>query len=136
VIVLDTDVVSELMRPEPRASLVERLARVPADEQATTSVTIGELSYGASKADRPDLLDRALSLLRHVRVLDFDTAAARSYGALRAELEEAGAPLADPDLRIAAIVAAHAPASGVLVTGNVRHFERVPGLHVEDWIRA
>ena len=46
--------------------------------------------------------------------------------------ERAGLRLADPDLRIAAIVTAH---DATLVTGNVRHFAGVPGLAVENWLR-
>jgi tRNA(fMet)-specific endonuclease VapC len=67
-----------------------------------------------------------------VRVLDLDRAA-ELYGALRAHLESAGTRLADPDLRIAAIVVTH---HATLVSGNVRHFTRVPGLVVEDWVRG
>jgi len=47
-IVLDTDVISDLMRPRPAPSLVARLGEVPSSEQATTAVTVGELAYGAS----------------------------------------------------------------------------------------
>ena len=130
-IVVDTDVLSELMRARPSPVLTARLERVPVVEQATTAITLGELAYGARKAGRPALYQRAVELLRGVRVLDFDRAAAERYGALRAQLERAGLRLADPDLRIAAIVTAR---RATLVTGNVRHFARVPGLAVEDWL--
>ena len=66
-------------------------------------------------------------------MLDFDRAAAEHYGALRAHLESAGMRLADPDLRIAANVVTH---HATLVSGNVRHFTRVPDLVVEDWVRG
>jgi tRNA(fMet)-specific endonuclease VapC len=64
-------------------------------------------------------------------VLSFDVSAAAVYGPLRAQLEAAGRPLAEPDLRIASIALARGL---TLVTGNVRHFERVPGLQVESWL--
>ncbi len=131
-IVVDTDVLSELMRTRPSSVLMERLERVPVVEQATTAITLGEIAYGARKAGRPALYRRAVELLRGVRILDFDRAAAERYGALRAQLELAGLRLADPDLRIAAIVSVH---HATLVTGNVRHFARVPGLAAEDWRR-
>ena len=131
-IVVDTDVLSELMRARPSPVLMERLERVPLREQATTAITLGEIAYGARKAGRPALYRRAVELLHGVHVLDFDRAAAERYGALRARLERAGLRLADPDLRIAAIVTAH---DATLVTGNVRHFARVPGLAVENWLR-
>jgi len=130
-IVVDTDVLSELMRARPSPALTARLERLPVAEQATTAITLGEIAHGARKAGRPALYQRAVELLHGVRVLDFDRAAAERYGTLRAQLERAGLRLADPDLRIAAIVAAH---HATLVTGNVRHFARVPGLAVEDWL--
>ncbi len=53
------------------------------------------------------------------------------YAEIRVALEASGQRLDDPDLRIAAICLAH---DLTLVTGNVRHFERVPGLRVENWL--
>ena len=132
-IVFDTDVLSELMRARPSPRLVARLGRVAVGDQATTSITLGEIAYGARKVSKPTLYDRALGLIKGVRVLDFDRAAAERYGALRAQLENAGLRLADPDLRIAAIVVTH---HATLVSGNVRHFIRVPDLVVEDWVRG
>ncbi len=131
-IVLDTDVVSELMRPHPADTLLARLAEVPSSEQATTAVTVGELAYGAHRVDRPDLFERAMGLLAGTCVLAFDEPATRHYGRLRSELERGGRRLDDPDLRIAAIVLAQ---QATLITGNTRHFRRVPGLAHEDWIR-
>ena len=64
-------------------------------------------------------------------VLPFDTLAARTFGALKASLERKGTPLAEPDLRIASIALARGL---ILVTRNTRHFQRVPGLTVENWI--
>jgi len=132
-IVLDTDTLSELMRPHPSSRLVARLERVPAAEQATTAITLGEIAYGARRAGRVVLYERAIGLLRGVRILDFDRAAAERYGEIRLTLERAGVRLADPDLRIAAITAA---SDRLLVTGNVKHFARVPGLRSENWIRG
>lgn len=132
-IVLDTDVVSDLMRPKPSPALVARLAEVSASEQSTTAVTLGELAYGANRAKRPELYTRAMGLLKGTRVFPFDRDAAEHYGHIRCELERAGARLADPDLRIAAIVLAQ---SATLISGNVRHFGRVSGLTVQDWMRG
>lgn len=131
-IVLDTDAVSDLMRPRPSPVLLARLADTPVDEQATTSITVGELAYGAHKSERLALFERAMTLLADVLVLDFDRSAAEEYGRVRASLEGAGTQLADPDLRIASIVLAHRAA---LVSGNLRHFSRVPDLVVHNWVR-
>ena len=129
-IVLDTDAISGLMRSRPAATLVKHLEDVPLAEQATTAITLGEIAYGARRVGRSVLYDRALRLLAGVRILDFDRVAAEQYGIVRTALEVSGRRLADPDLRIASIVLAH---RGTLLTGNVRHFGRVPGLQVVDW---
>ena len=65
--------------------------------------------------------------------MPFDREAAEVYGPLRAELERQGRPLAAPDLQIAAIALSR---DLTLITGNVRHFGRVPGLRVENWLAA
>ncbi len=71
------------------------------------------------------------TLLPNLPVLPFDTSAARRYGEIRAELEQRGTPIGDADVRIAAIALAHGLK---VVTGNERHFRRVPGLETENWL--
>ena len=68
----------------------------------------------------------------NVSVIPFDGTAARTYGLLRAELEKLGTPISEPDLRIASIAMAH---SLILVTGNERHFSRIPSLQIENWLK-
>ena len=105
---------------------------MPADHQFTTAITAAELLYGAAKRGSPGLAERVRQLISSaVAVLPFDVAAAEIYGSLRSELEAGGKKLAEPDLRIASIVLANGL---TLVTGNVRHFGRVPGLSVENWL--
>jgi tRNA(fMet)-specific endonuclease VapC len=133
VIVLDTDVVSDLMRPRPSSHLLERLAETAVAEQATTAITIGELAYGARRVDRPDLYERAMRLLSCVPILAFDREAAERYGSVRSTLERAGRRLPDPDLRIAATALVN---DATLITGNIRHFERIPDLSYENWLRG
>lgn len=132
-IVFDTDVISYVLRPAPPAGLIRRVADVDPDEQATTAVTVGELVYGAWRSSRPEHFLTALRdrVWPNIRVLGFDLAAAMIYGRLRANLERDGTPMAEPDLRIAAICLRH---DATLATGNLRHFERVPDLRVEDWL--
>jgi tRNA(fMet)-specific endonuclease VapC len=132
-IVFDTDVVSYVMRPRPPAGLLRRIAMVPAAEQATTAISVGELVYGARRSTRPEHYLDALRrlLLPNVAVLPFDRAAAEVYGELRAALERRGSPLPEPDLRIGAICIRNGAS---LATGNVRHYRRIPGLEVEDWL--
>jgi predicted nucleic acid-binding protein len=128
----DTEVLSAVLRRDPPLHLIRRLARVAPEEQFTTSITLGELLYGASKRGSPELTERVRALvLRAAGVLPFDATAAEVYGPLRARLENEGRRLDEPDLRIASVALAH---QLTLVTGNVRHFARVPGLRVENWL--
>lgn len=134
-IVFDTDVVSYVIRANPPAGLIRRVAAIDPEKQAITSITAGELVYGARRSSRPEDFLAALeaSVWPNVIVLPFDFEAAVIYGELRAGLEAAGAPLSEPDLRIASICLRF---DAELATGNLRQFARVPGLTVEDWLVA
>jgi tRNA(fMet)-specific endonuclease VapC len=128
----DTDVISAVMRAHPPLHLVRRLARVAADQQMTTAVTLAELLYGAAKRGSPALERRVRALVvGALAIVPFDEAAAEAYGPLRARLERQGQRLDEPDLRIAAIALSR---DLTLVTGNVRHFSRVRELRVENWL--
>lgn len=131
--VFDTDVLSLLMKgrlPEPAR---RRLAAVPDDRARTTTITLGELYYGALRSGAARRWLGAIEQLTdRLPCLPFDDISAQRYGELRAHLEAAGRRLDDADLRIAAICCA---TDHVLVSGNARHFERVPGLKYENWLR-
>jgi tRNA(fMet)-specific endonuclease VapC len=104
-----------------------------ADEVATTCVTASELHYGAAKSIAPQQNgDIVVRLLATMPVLGLDGDSARLFGQTKALLEAAGMRLADADLLIGAIAVAH---GAVLVTGNTRHFDRIPRLAIENWIR-
>jgi predicted nucleic acid-binding protein len=125
----DTDAVSELLKPKPAPTSVRWLRTIPREDQFVSAVTVGELYQGAFRSHHCDRhLERTEgSVLPAVTVLPFDAAVARTYGQIRAELESMGKPLADADLQIAATALYHGLE---LVTGNLRHFRRVPGLLV------
>ena len=129
----DTDILSQVVKPSPSPVLIARLAQVSPEEQFTSAITVGEMVYGACRSGRRDHFLHQLEerVWSNVRILSFDRAAAETYGKLRAKLERAGTPLGEPDLRIASIALTH---KLTMVTGNVRHFTRVPGLKVESWM--
>ncbi len=131
---LDTDTLSGLMRRSPAPALLRRVASVPPEDQATSSITLGELLYGAHRLGERGraLLDKvAATVANNLPVLAFDDRAAREYGRLRADLEQQGTPIGDADMRIASIALVHGL---TVVTGNIRHFQRVPGIQVESWL--
>ena len=131
----DTDAISELLRRRPAKRYLEWLSSVPRSEQWTSAVVVGELYKGAFRsADRERHLrnidERVLPALT---VLPYDTGVAREFGAIRAQLEERGELLPDADLQIAATAVRHGL---TLVSGNLRHFARVPGLDLSDAFAA
>jgi len=127
----DTDAISELLKPRPASGYVRWLAAVAREDQFTSAVVVGELYRGAfrSSAAARHLKSIDERVLPAVTVLSYDSAAARVYGQISAELEGAGRRLADADLQIAATALLH---DLELVTGNLRHFSRVPGLHISS----
>ena len=127
----DTDAISELLKPRPAAAYVRWLAGIPREEQFTSAVVVGELYQGAfrSPAAARHLANIEKRVLPAVTVLSYDAIAARVYGEIRARLEDTGRPLADADLQIAATALLH---NLELVTGNLKHFSRVPGLRISS----
>ncbi len=97
-----------------------------------STITLMELIYGAEKSAAPE---RNLSVIEgfaaRLEVLNYDSHAAAHSGQLRAELARAGTPVGPYDQ----MIAGHARSLGlVLVSNNLREFQRVPGLRVEDWL--
>ena len=129
----DTDIITNIFKKKPSPALLARLAATPRNQQHISTITISEIVYGACKSDRPAHHLRNLQdiLLPAVNLLAFDSKAAFVCGQIRADLEKAGTPLPLADLEIAAIARAN---KLVLVSGNTRHFVRIPGLTVENWL--
>ncbi len=126
----DSDAVSEAFRSRPLPRYMAWLARVSRDEQFTSAVVIGELFRGAflAPAQERHLTNIVQRVLPVMTVLPFDVATARVFGEVSAALIQSGEPLPDADLQIAATALHHGLE---VVTGNLRHFERVPGLRLE-----
>lgn len=125
----DTDAISELLRPRPLQPYVEWLKAIPRDAQFTSAATVGELFEGAfrSAAKERHLINIEERVLPAVTILPFDLPTARVFGMIRAELEGDGDILPDADLQIAATAIFH---DLELVTGNIRHFQRIPNLRL------
>jgi len=125
----DTDAISELLRPRPAAAYLRWIRTVPREEQFVSAVTVGELYQGAFRSEARDrhLANIEERVLPAVTVLPYDAAVAKVFGSVRATLEAAGTRLDDADLQIAATAIYH---DLELVTGNIRHFERIPTLRL------
>jgi predicted nucleic acid-binding protein len=129
--VLDTDTCVAILRGNQE--VLER-REASGDEVVTTWVTAAELHYGAAKSvAREKNLALVKSFLGTLPVLGLDDTSAQIFGEAKALLERKGQRLADADLIIGAIAAAK---QATVVTGNLRHYQRIPGVTVEDWIRG
>ena len=97
-----------------------------------SAVTLGELIYGAEKSNQPERnLADIEGMTARLEVLPFDEPAATHFGQLRAELARIGKPIGSYDQ----MIAGHARSLGlILVTNNMREFERAPGLRLENWV--
>ena len=130
--IFDTDIYTNVIRKIPSETLINRLKKVPRRDQFTTTITIGEVYYGLMKANKTRLLKLFEDvLLPRATILPFDFSAAKKYGEIRSFLEKQGTPLAHADLQIASIALSM---NMTLITGNLKHFQRVPNLTVENWL--
>lgn len=133
-LVLDTNVVSELMRPQPAVAVLSWLAPHAPRELRMTVITRAEIRYGIARLPRgqrrAELQARADALFEDIGelTLDFDSRAADVYGLLVADRERQGSPISVPDAQIAAITLTR---EGELVTRNVTDFVGC-GLVVHD----
>ena len=136
-LVLDTDVASELMRPEPTPEVADWHKQNRSQRMYLTAVTEAELRFGIAilpAGKRRNSLARIINSwfeqeFMH-RILPFDSAAAKAYAIITADLKMRGLPIGDADGRIAAICRSR---DATLVTRNVRHFIRTGIDFVNPW---
>lgn len=129
---LDTNVLSDFIKGIHPA-LNQRMAEaIRASEIAMSAITRAEIRYGQHLMAANDRRRKRIDLLiEEVPALPWTEHAADRYGRLKARLRMQGAPIGELDTQIAA----HALAANLfLVTHNMRHFARVDGLRLEDWI--
>ncbi len=104
----------------------------PSEVVGVTVISVAELIHGAHRSAKPvENLAAVDVLLTGLVILPFDEVSARNFGQLKASLQTSGILIEDLDLQIASIVLHH---SGTLVTHNTKHFRRINGLALEDWL--
>ena len=98
---------------------------------AISSVTLGELVFGAERSSQPQKnLNDVESLVARLEVLPFDDLAAYHFGQISADLHDCGRPVGPYDM----MIAGHARSRGlILVSNNLAEIERVQGLRIENW---
>jgi len=128
---LDTNILSDLIR-HPHGVIAARIAAVGEAAVATSIIVAGELCYGAERRGSDRLTRQLEAVLSLLPVLPLGNDADAHYGRLRTDLEKRGQPIGGNDM----LIAAHALSLGaILITDNVREFERVRGLDIDNWLR-
>ena len=126
---LDTNICIYAIKHKPPA-VIDAFRAHALDGIGLSSVSAAELIFGATKSGSERNLAALEKFLEPLEIADFDMQAAHAYGHLRWELERSGRPIGPLDTQIAA----HALSLEVLlVTNNLREFNRVPGLRIENW---
>lgn len=137
-IILDTNVLSELMRPKPAVKVVRWISARPALSFYTTSITEGEILLGIRllpAGKRRDAFETAaIGLFNDAfagRVMPFGSDAASCYATIAAERQRRGQPISHFDAQIAAIARS---ADAAVATRNVQDFEDCGIRVVDPWL--
>ena len=127
---LDTNIAIYVIKRKPISAL-EKFNQY-ASQLCVSNITVAELIHGAEKSQNSQQAFAVVEdFLSRLSILDYDYAAAGHYGDIRANLELKGTPIDVNDLHIAG----HARSTGlILVSNNLREFERVEGLRLDNWV--
>ena len=129
---LNTNILSDLVR-HPQGTAASHVERVGFRNVCISILVACEARFGVLKSGSERLAQQLELILSKLEALPLESPVEKHYSGIRRHLERAGTPIGPNDL----IIAAHARALGyVLVTNNVCEFERVPGLDVENWLKA
>jgi len=124
---IDSDILIYFLKGTPE--VIERLTQISPDALHTSRINATELLYGAYNSARTEKnLAIIEPFLERFKILEFDSRASLFFAKEKARLKRLGTPIADMDLMIASIALAQ---GCVLITNNVKHFERVLGLEIE-----
>ena len=129
---LDTNICIYIIKQKPK-EVIDHFKKMKENDICISSITYSELLYGAEKSSNVKKNLLALTMfLSNIEILPYDENASSEYGLIRAELEKDGKLIGPLDM----LIAAHAKSLNIkLVTNNVKEFERVKGLKLENWIK-
>jgi tRNA(fMet)-specific endonuclease VapC len=126
---LDTDMVSFALRGQGRVG--ERIVAHHPSDLCVSAITVAELRFGATRRKSTKLHTLIDSFIRTVAVMPFGERSAAEFGRIASALADRSSPIGELDT----LIAAHAVTLRVtLVTNNAKHFNRVRGLAVENWL--
>lgn len=130
---LDTNVLSELIKKRPNPNFIARLRTEKSRDLCTSSICVFELRFGSVlRDDFPIFWQRIMNeILSGISILDFTEEEALSAGDILAQLQKTGQKIGVEDIFIAATALAN---GCTLVTANTKHYSRITGLKIENWI--
>lgn len=127
---LDTNIVSDAIR-NPYGRAAGRMQELGDERISISAIVASELRFGVRKRNSPRLTSLVESVLDRIAILPYEQTEAVHFADIRWTLEQAGTPIGATDL----FIAAHARSLDLtLVTRNIKEFERVPRLRVENWL--
>ncbi|MGZ4979346.1 MAG: type II toxin-antitoxin system tRNA(fMet)-specific endonuclease VapC [Methylobacter sp.] len=126
---LDTNIAIYVIKNRPLNAL-ESFNR-HTGQMCISAITLAELLHGAEKSAKPEHnLRQVEDFVSRLDIQEYGSKAAAHYGDIRADLERKGTPIGVNDLHIAG----HARSEGLtLITNNLREFERIEGLRLDNW---
>ncbi len=129
---LDTNTCIALIKKRPQ-KILKRFRSLSIGDIGISIITLAELRYGVEKSQAVEKNRQALQeFLLPLEISDFDETSASAYGVLRTALEKVGKPIGPLDMQIGA----HALSlDAVLVTNNIKEFQRIQGLKVVNWLK-
>ena len=131
---LDTNILSELIKKRPNHHFLDHLRSKPNHTLYTSSICVMELRYGSMLRKDFDIFWSKINeqIISRINVLVFGEKEAIAAGDILAEMRKTGQHIGIEDSLIAASALIN---QCVMVTGNIRHFSRIPGMRVENWIK-
>ena len=129
---LDTNICIYIIKQKPK-SVIDKLKKMKNANICISSITYSELLYGAEKSSNIAKNLLALTMfLSNIEILSYDESASIDYGIIRSKLEKQGKIIGPLDM----LIAAHAKSLNIiLVSNNLKEFERVDGLKLENWVK-
>ena len=128
---IDTNICIYIIKENPK-SVVEKVKTFEPFQIKISSITVAELEYGVAKSQNINKNRKVLlKFLSSFEILPFDDQDAEYYGSIRAYLEKCGKVIGPYDMQIAAQALCK---KLILVTNNLKEFQRVPNLYCENWV--
>jgi len=128
---LDTKICIYLIKKRP-PEVLDRFRQHSPQDVAISIITLFELEYGVEKSQYRQRSKQALAkFLLPLNLINLDRSSALESAIIRAQLEKKGMPIGPYDLLIAGLARSR---DMILVTNNIKEFEKVVGLHLENWV--